>query len=30
MLEIKNLSVSLDGKKLLTDINLTVAAGARH
>lgn len=30
MLEIKNLSVSLDGKKLLTDINMTVTVGARH
>ncbi len=30
MLEIKNLSVSMDGKKLLTDINLTVETGARH
>ena len=30
MLEIKNLSVSLDGKPLLTNINLNVAAHARH
>lgn len=30
MLEIKNLSVSMDGKQLLTDINMTVADGARH
>ena len=30
MLEIKNLSVSMDGKTLLSDINLHVAAGARH
>lgn len=30
MLEIKNLSVSLNGKKLLTDINMTVETGARH
>ena len=30
MLDIKNLSVSLDGKKLLTDINMHVAKGARH
>ncbi len=30
MLEIKNLSVSLDGKRLLTDINMHVARGARH
>lgn len=30
MLEIKNLGVSLDGKKLLDDINVNVAAGARH
>lgn len=30
MLKIKNLSVSLDGKQLLTDINMTVARGARH
>ena len=30
MLEIQNLNVSLDGKKLLTDINLSVACGARH
>ncbi len=30
MLEIKNLSVSLDGKELLHDINMTVTAGARH
>lgn len=30
MLEIKNLSVSLDGKKLLSDINMHVATGARH
>lgn len=30
MLEIKGLSVSMDGKKLLSDINLTVQRGARH
>ena len=30
MLEIKNLSVSLDGKALLHDVNMTVARGARH
>ena len=30
ILEIKKLSVSLDGKKLLTDINMNVAHGARH
>lgn len=30
MLKIENLSVSLDGKQLLTDINMTVARGARH
>jgi Fe-S cluster assembly ATP-binding protein len=30
MLEIKNLNVSLGGKPLLKDINLDVAAGARH
>lgn len=30
MLEIKNLSVSMNGKKLLSDINLCVAHGARH
>ena len=30
MLEIKNLNVSLDGKKLLSDINLTVHDGDRH
>ena len=30
MLEIKNLSVSLDDKELLHDINLTVANGVRH
>ncbi len=30
MLEIKNLNVSLDGKKLLTDINLKIERGARH
>lgn len=30
MLEIKNLSVSMDGKKLLSNINLHVARGARH
>lgn len=30
MLEIRSLSVSMDGKKLLSDINLTVAHGARH
>lgn len=30
MLEIKGLNVSLDGKKLLSDINLNIARGARH
>ena len=30
MLEIKNLDVSFGDKKLLTDISLTVAPGARH
>ena len=30
MLEIKNLAVSMDGKKLLSDINICVASGARH
>ncbi|MCR4917870.1 MAG: ATP-binding cassette domain-containing protein [Alphaproteobacteria bacterium] len=30
ILEIKNLSVSLDGKKLLSDINMSVETGARH
>lgn len=30
MLEIKNLSVSFNGKTLLSDIDLTVKAGARH
>ena len=30
ILEIKNLSVSFDDKKLLTDINMSVANGARH
>ncbi len=30
MLTIKNLSVSLDGKRLLTDINMHVTRGARH
>ncbi len=30
MLEIKNLSVSLDGKKLLSDIDMRVHTGARH
>ncbi len=30
MLEIKNLSVSLDERSLLTDINLHVSRGARH
>ena len=30
MLEIKNLSVSMDGKTLLSDINLHINAGARH
>ena len=30
MLEIKNLSVSLDGKKLLDNINISVETGARH
>ncbi|HBS76240.1 MAG TPA: Fe-S cluster assembly ATPase SufC, partial [Alphaproteobacteria bacterium] len=28
MLEIKNLSVSLDGKELLHNVNMNVAAGA--
>ena len=30
MLEIKNLTVSMDGRKLLHDINLRVKRGARH
>lgn len=30
MLSIKNLSVSLDGKRLLTDVSMNVDAGARH
>ena len=30
ILEIKNLSVSLNGKNLLTDINMNIAHGARH
>lgn len=30
ILEIKNLCVSMDGKKLLTDINMSVKNGARH
>lgn len=30
MLEIQNLSVSMDGKQLLTDINMTVHQNARH
>ncbi len=30
MLQIKNLSVSMDGKTLLTDISMDVADGARH
>ena len=30
MLEIKNLNVSMDGKKLLSDVNLCVERGARH
>ena len=30
MLEIKGLNVSLDGKKLLSDINLNITHGARH
>ena len=30
MLEIKNLNVSLDGKKLLTNINLNIAQGSHH
>lgn len=30
ILEIKKLNVSFDGKKLLTDINMSVDAGARH
>lgn len=30
MLEVKNLSVSMDGKTLLSDINLTVGASTRH
>lgn len=30
MLEIKNLSVSLNDKRLLSDINMTIARGARH
>lgn len=30
MLEIKNLNVSLDGKKLLSNVNLNITRGARH
>lgn len=30
MLEIKNLCVSMDGKPLLTNINMTIKKGARH
>lgn len=30
MLKIENLSVSMDGKTLLSDINLNIASGARH
>lgn len=30
MLKIENLTVSMDGKTLLSDINLNIAAGARH
>jgi len=30
ILEIKNLNVSFNGKKLLTDINMSVESGARH
>ena len=30
ILEIKNLNVSFNGKKLLTDINMSVDTGARH
>ena len=30
LLNIENLCVSLDGKKLLTDINMSVERGARH
>ena len=30
ILEIKNLCVSMDGKKLLTNINMSVKTGARH
>ena len=30
ILEIKNLNVSFNGKELLTDINMSVAPGARH
>lgn len=30
MLNIKNLNISLDGKKLLSDINLNITHGARH
>ena len=30
MLEIKNLCVSMDGKRLLTDVNMTVSDGERH
>lgn len=30
MLEIKNLSVSLNGKKLLSDINLNIKEGSKH
>jgi len=30
ILELKNINVSLDGKKLLNNINMSVTAGARH
>lgn len=30
MLEIKNLNVTMDGKKLLSDVNLCIERGARH
>jgi Fe-S cluster assembly ATP-binding protein len=30
MLEIQNLCVSMDGKRLLTDVNMTVSDGERH
>lgn len=30
MLEIKNLNVSLDGKKILSNVNLNITRGARH